>query len=353
MNSRTAGLGLLAVAVVVTLLLWSRRGTPVEAELPTDVAVHVAPITRATMRRYVTAYGYVEAEPAHDGRAASGAVLSPYTAGVVSEVDAVEGQRVDSGAVLFRLDSRLADVAVQRAQQEVGFAEKAFQRQQQLLPTDGTSQRAFQEAQQRLDDARSTLATARTQLAYLVISAPLAGTVGQLNARVGQAVDASTVLATIVDAGRLAVAADVPVSDATGLMLNQTVLIGTDSAPPRGRLIIIGRDIDPNTGTYRVHATIPPGTHLTPGQFIAIRIVADEHQRVLAVPDVALITHEGEGSWIMVAQGDSASRVAVTPGIHDGGMVEVTGEGLQEGTTIVTDEAYSLPERTKIHIVRP
>jgi hypothetical protein len=41
----------------------------------------------------------------------------------------------------------------------------------------------------------------------------------------------------------------------------------------------------------------------------------------------------------------------VRVGLHDGGLVEVTGEGLTEGTTIVTDDAYSLPEVTRIRIV--
>ena len=351
MNSRTAGVGLLVVAAAVVLVLWLRPATPAEQEVSTDVAVHVAPVARATMRRYVTAYGYVEPEPAHDGHAASGAVLSPYTSGIIAEVDAVEGQRVDSGAVLFRLDSRLANVAVQRATQAMDFAQKAFDRQQKLLPTDGTSQRAFQEAQQQLDDARSGLAAAKTELAYLQITAPLAGIVGQLNARVGQSVDANTVLATVVNAGRLAVAADVPASEANGLAVNQTVLIGPDSAAPRGRLIILGKDIDPKTGTYKVHATIPSGSRFTPGQFVDIRIIAEEHQHVLVVPEVALVTRAGEGSWIMVARGDSASRLMVTPGIRDGGMVEVAAEGLTEGMSIVTDEAYSLPEQTRIHLM--
>jgi membrane fusion protein (multidrug efflux system) len=53
----------------------------------------------------------------------------------------------------------------------------------------------------------------------------------------------------------------------------------------------------------------------------------------------------------MVVEGDSAVRHPVTVGLRDGGMVEVSGEGLREGMRIVTVEAYSLPEQTRIHIV--
>jgi len=351
MTRRNLILAAVSLAIVVLVVLWRRGGGPDETEVVTDVAVHVTPIERATVRRYVTAYGYVQPEPAHGGRPAAGAELAPFTSGVLAEIHAVEGQRVAAGTVLFRLDSRMATVAVQRAQQEVDFADKAFQRQQALLPGDGTSQRLFQEAQQRLDDARSSLASARTQLAYLEITAPVSGTIGQVRVRVGQAVDASTVLATIVDLNRLVVAADVPAAEVEGLTVGKPVLIGPDSTAPEGRLIILGKDIDPTTGTVRLFASLPARAGLAPGQFTDVRIVAAEHKDVLVVPEVALVTQAGVGSWVMVAKGDSAFRTMVTAGIHDGGRVEVSAPGLEPGTTIVTDEAYSLPETTKIHVV--
>jgi len=84
MTRRNLILAAAALAVVVLIVLWRRGGGPTEAEIVTDVAVHVTPLARATVRRYVTAYGYVQPEPAHDGRPAAGAELSPFTSGVFS-----------------------------------------------------------------------------------------------------------------------------------------------------------------------------------------------------------------------------------------------------------------------------
>jgi membrane fusion protein (multidrug efflux system) len=353
MDRRRVAAGLAAVAVIVTVLLvLIRRGTSSGDEaIVTDVAVHVGTVRRATLHRYVTAYGYVEPEPAGGGRPPAGALLSPIAGGVLAEINCVEGQRVTAGTVLFRLDSRMAEVTVQKARQDLDFAEKAFKRQQELLPSSGTSERAYQEAQQQLDAARSALSAAETALAYLRITAPLTGTVVRLSATVGQFVDPSTVLAEIVDLARLVVTANVPSREAAGLAAGLPVFLGADSTAPRGRVRIVGKDIDPNTGTYRVQASIPPGSGFTPGQFTDIRIVAEERPDVLAVPEVSLVTRAGEGSWIMVVEGDSAVRRPVTVGLRDAGLVEVAGEGLAEGTTIVTDDAYSLPEVTKIRIV--
>jgi membrane fusion protein (multidrug efflux system) len=351
MERRRAAVGLAAAAVIVIVLVLLRGSGPDEEEFATDVAVHVGTVGRATLHRYVTAYGYVEPEPAGGGNPPGGAVLSPIVGGVLAEVNCVEGSRVRKGSVLFRLDSRMAEVEVQKAQQNVDFAERAFERQKELIATNGTSQRAYQEAQQQLEAARSDLSAAETALAYLGITAPLTGTVVRLNATVGQFVDPSSVLAEVVDLDRLVVAAGVPAAEAAGLTVGLPVFLGPDSTSPRGRLLIVGRDIDPRTGTYRVQASIPSGAEFTPGQFTDIRIVAEEHSQVLVVPEVSVVTRPDEGSWIMVVQGDSAFRRPVSVGLKDAGLVEVTGEGVQEGTTVVTEDAYSLPEVTKIRIV--
>src|SRR5207253_3751795 len=135
--------------------------------------------------------GVVEPEPAHDGKSGAGARLAPPAPGIVAEVTCSEGQRVEKGAGLFRLDSRAVDVAVE-------FAAQTYDRQRKLLTTGGTSRKALQEAEQQL-------ATARTQLALLKIQAPFAGVITRVNARPGEAVDLTSVLGELVDLNRLVV----------------------------------------------------------------------------------------------------------------------------------------------------
>ena len=213
-----------------------------------------------------------------------------------------------------------------------------------------TSQRAVQEAKQRLDVARSDLAAVQTQLAYHHIAAPLGGTVVRLEARIGQAVDPASRLASVVDLGRLVVSAKVPSREVAGLKPGQRVFFGADSAAARGTLTLVGRDIDPADDTYRILASVPAGSGLSPGSFVSIRIVAEERPGVLVVPVASLVTRAGEGSWLMVVRGDSAVRAPVTPGLQDRGLVEVSGAGLAEGLRVVTVEAYSLPPETKIRV---
>jgi len=345
------GLAVLAVAVVLFAFLRSRDSAGERADALPDVAVHTGRVERATLHRYVTAYGYVDTAPALGGRSPAKARLSPAVGGILAEIHCVEGMHVAKGAVLFRLDTRLAQVAAEKARREEEFAQLAFDRQQSLLRSNGTSQRAFQEAQQQLETAHSNRAAAETALAYLVIRSPLAGTVTRLAATVGQYVDVNTVLAEVVDLERLVVAVDVPGREAAGVAVGAPVLAGGDRAVP-GQIVAVGRDMDPRTGTYRVLASLPAGAGFAPGEFMDVRIQVEERRDVLVVP-VASLVSVADGTWIVAVEGRQAVRRPVHAGLREGGRVEVSGPGVREGLTIVTDEAYSLPDTSRVHPARP
>jgi membrane fusion protein (multidrug efflux system) len=345
--------GVVALAVLAVVVSMRRTPSPEEdEEAGTDVAVHVGRITRATLHRFVTAYGNVEPEPAIDGRPPGSALIAPLVGGLLTEIHCVEGNRVSKGTVLFRLDSRVAEVALSKAQKDLEFAEKTYKRQQSLLTEDGTSQKTFQEAEQQLNMARVELSAAQTELALLELTAPLTGTVVRLNAVLGQSVEPNAVLAEIVDLNRLVVGAAVPSREASLLKIGQSVELGSGGSSV-GTLTFIGKDIDPSTDTLSVRVSFPVEAGLTPGQFLEVRIITEEHRNCLVVPEDSFVSNVEEGSWIVTVRGDTAIRTPVEGGLREAGLVEVEGPGLKEGIVIVTEDAYSLPEETKIRIVEP
>ncbi|MGD8327868.1 MAG: efflux RND transporter periplasmic adaptor subunit [Acidobacteriota bacterium] len=362
-NALTA-LAILAIAVVLYLFVapMLRPEATVEEETPTDVAVHVATVSRATLHRYVTAFGNVAPEPQSAERPPANVTIGAPVGGLLVSIDCVEGSRVERGDTLFRLDDRVAEVDLQTARAQLEFAEKTYARQQELIAADGTSQRAFQEAEAARNAARNAVAAAETQLALLQITAPIAGTVVRIDAALGQTIEANTVLAELVALDRLVVSAGVPSAEAAGLTLGMPVEIATagSSAASAGttepsaipsRLTFIANDVDRRSDTVMVRAVVPPGSTLKPGEFLRIRILAEERADRLVVPEASLVTSADEGEWIVVVEGDQAHRQPVTSGLREGGLVEVTGDGLREGMTIVTEDAYSLPPETRVHIV--
>ncbi len=365
MNRRLlAGLGVAALVALVAVgirRLTSGSAAESEQEVSPVVAVHVAAIVRTTLHEYVDTWGTVEPEPASARRGAASARIAPPVAGLLAEVRCAEGARVSQGALLFSIDPRVGDVAVTRARQAVRFAEGAFERQKALGPGEATSQRLYQEAEQNLAAARSDLATAEAQRNLLDLRAPLSGTVVKLNARPGDAVDPTTVLAEIIDLDRLVVAATVRSGDAPRIRAGQAVFLSArDSTPatspsPRplpSRIVLIGDAVDTKTDTVTVRAALPPHSGLRPGQFLDVRILVDEHRDCLAAPIEGLVM-EGGAPALAVIDGDKAVKRPVRPGLREGPLVEVEGDGIREGLRVVAAGAYGLPRETKIRVIEP
>ncbi len=339
-----------AVLVAVFLIprLKSSEGGENE-EVTADMAVHTGTIQKTTLHRFVTAYGKVDPEPAMPGRAPADAEVASPVAGVVARIDCIEGRRVGKGEVLFRLDSRVAEVALEKAKKGVTFAEDNFERQKKLLPVEGTSKKAYLEAEQQLHTARAELRAAETDLALTKITAPLDGTVVKINSEPGEAVELNTVMAVIIDLNRLVAAVGVPSGEAAGLKVGQPARFEKSDAA--GAVIYVGAQVDEKTDTLPVRISIPAGAGFHPGQFLSVRIVSEEKAGCLAVPEAAVIADAvgSETGTIVLAQDGKAVRKEVKLGLREAGLIQIEGEGLKEGLSIVTEDAYAVPDGVKIH----
>lgn len=354
MSKRRVVTAIVVLAAALAVVLLIRVLGPADAgegEDPTpDVAVHVGKIVRATLHRFVTAYGTVEPEPPSDGIPAAGAFISPPVGGILAEILVSEGRPVAKGTVLFRLDARDARIAVLKAERQLRFAETTFERQKQLLAADGTSQKTYQEAEQQFNAAQGDLSAAKTELVLHEITAPLSGTLVRLNARIGQTVDPSGVLAEVVALDRLVVSARVPSREAPLIRSGQPVELEL-GIPAGGTVTFVGKDVDPANDTVLIRISVPKDAAFQPGRFLAVRIVCEERRDRLAVPEASIVPGPDGRSVLMVLEGDKAVPKPVTAGLREGGLAEVEGEGLREGLVVVTEDAYNLTGETKVHVV--
>jgi membrane fusion protein (multidrug efflux system) len=328
------------------------EGSDEEAATATEVAVHVAKVSRRTLHAWVTAYGTVEPEPP-GVRPTAGARVSPSTPGVVTVVACHEGQHVEKGELLFQLDSRAADVAAERARHAVEYARTTLERQHKLIDVEGTSRRQLLEAEQALAAAESDLRAAETQQALLRVVAPLAGTVARIAVKAGDGADLTTTLAEIVNLDRLVVSAGVPSAELGPLRVGQAAEVQPEAgAPPlSGTVASIRPEVDPTTGTALVRVAVPSRSGLRPGQLVTVRIASEERKDRLTVP-VESVVRDAEGrDVIAVVENGVARQRPVRAGLRDAERVEVEGDGLREGLTVVTEGAYALPAETKVRVL--
>lgn len=300
-----------------------------EDQVATEVTVQTGRITSTTLHGYLQGYGTIETAPASAGLPAAGAQLAAPSAGVVTEVHALEGQAVKKGDVLLELNS--GTTTAESAAQEVA-------RQKQLFAQQNTSLKNLQAAE--------------AQLALLQVLAPLSGTVARVNAKPGQAVDSTTIVAEVMDLDRLAVSAEIPAAEAKDLKTGNPLEV-LAQPPVTTALSFVSPSVDKNNDTVLVRALLPAGSGLRPGQFVSLRIVTAVHTNCLTAPAESVVTDERGKSTIALVQGDEALQTPVQTGLCENGLVEVTAPELKAGDAVVTVGAYGLPAKTKIKIQNP
>ena len=85
-------------------------------------------------------------------------------------------------------------------------------------------------------------------------------------------------------------------------------------------------------------------------QLFIFYVITEERYDRLAVPTESVVRAD-EGSVIAVVDGDIARQRPVKVGLREGSLVEIEGDALKEGMTVVTEGAYGLPKETKIRVV--
>jgi membrane fusion protein (multidrug efflux system) len=322
----------LAAGLGVFALVKSRGEAPEsggDETTPTVVTVQTGTLKLATLHRYVNGYGTIEPAPATAEQPAADAPLAAPSAGVVTRVNVIAGQAVNKGDVLVELNSGATTYAL---------AEQELARQKQLFAEQNTSLKNLQDAE--------------AQLALLRVVAPLSGTVVRVNVKPGQAVDSSMVVAEVMDLNRLAVSAEIPASEAKDLKVGDPVEV-LSGPPVTTGLSFVSPEVSRDNGTVLVRAPLPADSGLRPGQFSPLRIVTAVHTNCLAAPAESVVTDGGGHSVIALISGDEATQTPVQTGFRENGWLEVAGNGLKAGDSVVTVGAYGLPDKTKIQIANP
>lgn len=318
--------GIMLSAIIGLLVPINSRGDEDDAgdaTTPTIVTVQTGVLKLATLHRYVHGYGTIDCAPATADQSAASAQLAAPSAGIVTKVNIVEGQHVERDEVLVELNS--SAITYELARQEMA-------RQKQLFAQQNTSLKNVQNAE--------------AQVALLQVTAPLAGTVTRVGVKPGAAVDVTTVVAEVMDLGRLAVSAEIP-SATPGLAPGEELQVITD--PPLVSMVsyvspVVNREND----TVLVRALLSAGGALQPGQFVPVSIVTAVHTNCLVAPVASVVTDDDGQSTVAVVTGDHVVQTRVKTGFHENDWVEIAASGLKPGDTVVTVGAYGLPDKTKI-----
>jgi membrane fusion protein, multidrug efflux system len=319
----------------------------------------------------------VTAEDIRTGPALSGtlapereATIRAELTGPVVQTLIEQGQHVDAGQLLLRLDDTAirdqvssARSAVTTAQANLTVAQREQERNEALLKAGAIAERNVEQSraqvtasQAQLSNAQAQLATADKQLSNTRITAPFTGIVSARSVSVGDVVSPGTALVTVVDPSTMRLEASVPAEALTSVRLGAPVDFVVTGYPNRhftGRVTRINPIADPSTRQVRILAALPnSGGTLVGGLFADGRVSSESH-RAPVVPQSA-VDERGLRPSVMRIRNGRTEKTDVTLGLRDAATetVEIT-QGLVPGDTVLLGAARGISAGTPIRVSAP
>jgi multidrug efflux system membrane fusion protein len=330
------------------------------------VPVTVDRVAQKEMPLSINAVGTVEAY--------STVAVRAQVTGELRTVNFQQGDDVQAGQVLFVLDPRPLEAALNQAQAnlqrdsaQAANAKIIAQRMDDLV------ERGVGTKEQR-DTARTTAAAleavvganqaavenAKVQLQYATIRAPIAGRTGALMVDAGNLVRANDQLplVTINQISPIYVSFGIPegmLPDLRRYMAQRQLVV--EASPPNeegpsaiGGITFIDNQVDQTTGTIRMKASFPNSDRrLWPGQFVNVIVKLSLERNAIVVPSVA-VQNGPDGQYVFVVKNDQTVEMRPVTVARTAGAETVLREGVTVGETVVTDGQIRLVPGSRISI---
>jgi RND family efflux transporter MFP subunit len=251
----------------------------------------------------------------------------------------------------LQLSETEAKVSLEQAQRDRARAERLLaagavpaRRAEEARSVEATAQARLQAAQSRLTQFEATRSAdgKDSGMRRFVIRAPISGVLAEVNAVNGSNVEAGKELIHIVDTSSIFVSGVVPESEFSRLreLSGAEIEMPDGQVRPTGRLVAVGRLVDPETRTVPVTYEVDNrDRRLAINQTVFLRLFLTPMGRSPIVPETAVIDDAGRPVVFVQRGGETFLRRPVKLGIRNHGMVQVL-EGVNAGDRVVTKGAY-------------
>jgi multidrug efflux system membrane fusion protein len=265
---------------------------------------------------------------------------------------------VKKGDLLFTIDPRPFQAALDQAKAQAALDKVTLQRQQELRARNVNSAQDLDSAQANAQKSQAAADAAQVNLDFCYIKSPINGRVGLRNVDVGNLVGPSSPPLVIIQ-GLDPIYTDFTVAE-TDLALVRKYLGGPnlkvqtwspdDNIPPRiGDLYFIDNAVQPGAGTVKARAVTPnPDRALWPSEFVRVRFILDTIKEAKLVPSQAVQISQS-GPFVFVMKPDNTVDLRpVKPGQRQDGDLMVIESGVQPDETVVVTGQLALAPGTKV-----
>ena len=355
--SRIRGSGV--ILIFLAAICWTGCAKK-EAAVAAAPEVEVTPVTQRDVPLYTecvaTLDGYVNAQ------------IQPQVSGYLMEQKYTEGTVVHKGDVLFEIDPRPFDAALQQSKGQLAQAEAQLGKTKLDVARDTPLAKESAIPQAQLDNdiqaneaAQAVVASAKAQmdqaelnLGFTKVRSLIRGVAGLAKGQIGDLVGPTTILTTVSQmepikayfaiseqqylkfADRISAVAEG--RRRAGEQKTLELILSDGSVYPRkGSVVLADRQIDVKTGTIRMAGAFDnPGGILRPGMFGMVRAITGVDKAALLVPQRSVVEAQGSYSVIVVDSNNQASIRPVKTGERVGQMWVIT-EGLKPGEQVIAE----------------
>lgn len=355
MRAYALAIGLLLVLLGGTAFYIAQRfaGMASGDYAPPPVTIAAARAEARAWRERIDAVGTI--------RAARGVLLTAEVSGDITATHVESGEQVSAGQPLLDIDDEFEIASRQRLQARLQLAQQLFDRNARLIRENSIPQSQLDQSRADLQAAKAELAEIDAVLHNKRISAPFAGRLGILKVRMGDYVEAGTALVTLQDVSRLEVDFSVPDRFAPSMHPGLNITLSTPAFPERrfaATIAAVDSQVDENTRSLQLRATVKDGDGLLPGMFTRIVIDLDRESQRVFVPETA-ISYSLQGNLVYVIEEDDQGlfvtprvvntlggddgETAIAAGIDDGDRVVIAGQNkLYRGARVLIGDKVSL-----------
>ena len=282
--------------------------------------------------------------------------IKSETDGMVEEINFKEGERVEKGHLLFRLDESKFAASVAEADASFKVGQANFERTRELVKEKLVAQQEFDTIAAQFHAAQATLDLRKRQLKDARIYAPFAGIVGARQVSPGQVIARNTTLGWLVDLDTVKAEFNVPERFLSRARLGQIIELTVATYPGekfQGEVYFISPYVDPVFRTVLVKAYVKnQEQRLRPGMFANLDLTLKVREQAVLVPESAITISSDKASLYTVESGDTAQLKPVTTGLRMGGKVEIT-DGLNGGELVVVEGTQKLRPGAKVKLAPP
>ena len=345
MNSKLlVGIAIVVVAALAGIgyrFMGDRGGT---VELPGQaetVAVQVVTVAPRTVDSVVAATGALASK--------NSSMLSSKVMGRVDFLGVREGDHVNAGRLLMRIDSGEITAQAIQAQAAYNNAKVQFDRIKSLYDSKASTQVEMDQATLGLETAQAALKAAKAMESYTVITAPISGQVVEKRINLGEMAMPGQPLLRIEDNTNLRLEVTVREQDILQVRPGQDVKVQIDALQGReiaGRVAQVVSASDVRTHSFIVKIDVPAEKGLITGMYGKALFSIGKHEAIL-IPRSAVVEMSGiTGVYIVSPEGTARFQMVQTGG-EQGDQIEVR-NGLKAGDTVVADQRSGRIEGRKV-----